>query len=564
MKRAISGVALMAAALALLPAAGNAATIDVTTNADKVGVGLSCSLREAVQAAAFDNADTGGAGVGCTTGVEVTGPYGTAGASDTILLDAATYNLDEPGALEELNVGGDIDVTGSSDPVTIRGSGQGMLDTRVESALAGERIFDLQTTLELTLEDMTVRSGDTLTMGTSAGGNIRTIAGSGLVLNRVTVADGVSSNGAGASIAGTFSINDSLFQNNAQASGGGAIITGAASSGSITRTRFFNNDSFNGFPNGQPNGGAITHGGGMLDINDSEFVQNEATSTDVNDDGAFARGGAISSSGAGPLTIRRSLFLQNMAATSGATEEETGGAVRVVTTPTTILNSTFYGNTVGGGIGSTGQGGAIYAQASNVTVRHSTFEANVSTGAGQDGDHLFSGPGTLLTTSGSILPASAGDICGAIGSIDSGGFNVADPDPECEFVMSDSTAGGPIGLEPGAPQDNGGPTDTIALVAGSRALDFLSAGACATAEGTDQRLLSRPQGSACDAGAYEVCTTPGGSMPECPPPLPVVPTPIATTPATVVTTPVTTTRKKCKKGRKLRKGKCRKKRKKKK
>ena len=48
--------------------------------------------------------------------------------------------------------------------------------------------------------------------------------------------------------------------------------------------------------------------------------------------------------------------------------------------------------------------------------------------------------------------------------------------------------------------DNGGPTLTHALLAGSLAID---AGDPASAPATDQRGVTRPQGAAPDAGAYE-------------------------------------------------------------
>jgi hypothetical protein len=47
--------------------------------------------------------------------------------------------------------------------------------------------------------------------------------------------------------------------------------------------------------------------------------------------------------------------------------------------------------------------------------------------------------------------------------------------------------------------DNGGPTQTMALLPGSPAID---AGTSCTA--TDQRGVTRPQGAACEIGAYEV------------------------------------------------------------
>jgi CSLREA domain-containing protein len=49
--------------------------------------------------------------------------------------------------------------------------------------------------------------------------------------------------------------------------------------------------------------------------------------------------------------------------------------------------------------------------------------------------------------------------------------------------------------------DNGGPTQTFALLPGSNAID---AGDPATCEATDQRSVARPQGDGCDIGAFEL------------------------------------------------------------
>ena len=53
---------------------------------------------------------------------------------------------------------------------------------------------------------------------------------------------------------------------------------------------------------------------------------------------------------------------------------------------------------------------------------------------------------------------------------------------------------GPLG-------DNDGPTQTMPLLTGSPAID---AGNNTTCPSTDQRGVSRPQGAACDIGAFEV------------------------------------------------------------
>jgi hypothetical protein len=60
-----------------------------------------------------------------------------------------------------------------------------------------------------------------------------------------------------------------------------------------------------------------------------------------------------------------------------------------------------------------------------------------------------------------------------------------------------------IGSDPnlGPLADNGGATQTHALLSGSPAID---AGDNSTCPATDQRGVARPQGSACDIGAYEL------------------------------------------------------------
>ncbi len=59
----------------------------------------------------------------------------------------------------------------------------------------------------------------------------------------------------------------------------------------------------------------------------------------------------------------------------------------------------------------------------------------------------------------------------------------------------------PINPKLGTLAANGGPTKTLALLAGSPALNKAGAAPCATAK--DQRGVKRPQRGACDIGAYE-------------------------------------------------------------
>jgi hypothetical protein len=90
------------------------------------------------------------------------------------------------------------------------------------------------------------------------------------------------------------------------------------------------------------------------------------------------------------------------------------------------------------------------------------------------------------------------------GSITDGGHNLSFGGASCPSTF----AGGDPRL--GSLQDNGGPTQTMDLQAGSAAID--RGASCAAG---DQRGLARPSGPACDIGAYEVAPpgvgTPGAT-----------------------------------------------------
>jgi hypothetical protein len=83
----------------------------------------------------------------------------------------------------------------------------------------------------------------------------------------------------------------------------------------------------------------------------------------------------------------------------------------------------------------------------------------------------------------------------------SGGYNVVQDD-SCNPAASDVIATDAV---LGSLADNGGPTQTMALLSGSPAIDLIPAGTngCGTTVATDQRGYGRPAAAACDAGAFE-------------------------------------------------------------
>src|SRR5260221_10649616 len=182
-----------------------------------------------------------------------------------------------------------------------------------------------------------------------------------------------------------------------------------------------------------------------------------------------------------------------------------------------IRNSSFYNNARHG----------IYNDASmvisNVTIvnnldvglenfEHGTVTINNSTITGNQGQVWGSGgisnTGMLYITNSIVTGninslASVADCSSITSGFASNGnniFGVILQPPYvggCTSITSDK-----VGIDPklGFFADNGGPTWTVSLLAGSPAIDAGDDATCAT---TDQRGVTRPQGSHCDIGAYE-------------------------------------------------------------
>jgi len=154
--------------------------------------------------------------------------------------------------------------------------------------------------------------------------------------------------------------------------------------------------------------------------------------------------------------------------------------------------------------------------------------------------------GVAAKVGGSIIAFGHGaagfENCRDLGAmvIDSRGANVEGPAPSNQCFLDntgDKPATDPV-IGPLAPNPPG-TTRTRALLPGSPAIDIVPlATLCLQVPPLprDQRGILRPQGAACDAGAYEVEVAPPATV-----------TPAA---AIATTTPVTTRKKKCKKKKK--------------
>ena len=171
-----------------------------------------------------------------------------------------------------------------------------------------------------------------------------------------------------------------------------------------------------------------------------------------------------------------------------------------------MVSSTVTGNTAGG------SGGGIYNLGGIMTLTNSTVSWN--TAIMRDND-IVNDTGTLTLTnstvsgnignSGSVTVTNtliAGDCQNLLGgTITSDGHNVESPGNTCSFDQGTDQAGVTQGqLNLGELADNGGPTETHALLPGSVAIDVIPADVCEATE--DQRGF--PRDSTCDVGAFEV------------------------------------------------------------
>jgi len=160
-------------------------------------------------------------------------------------------------------------------------------------------------------------------------------------------------------------------------------------------------------------------------------------------------------------------------------------------------------------------GGGIHIAAATLT--NVTLTGNK---AGTDGGGISNDPGHDTVLKNTVVAGAGGANCS--GLITSSGNNL-DADATCGL----SGPGDLTGVDPklGSLQDNGGPTQTHALLAGSPAIDAADDSAC---PGHDQRGIARPLDGngdgyvACDIGSFESNVAP---PPTAPPVATTTPTP---------------------------------------
>jgi uncharacterized repeat protein (TIGR01451 family) len=154
------------------------------------------------------------------------------------------------------------------------------------------------------------------------------------------------------------------------------------------------------------------------------------------------------------------------------------------------VDSTLANNSATGGGALTGTG---------IVLRHDTIAGNKATGSGGG-----IADGGSVTLEGTILSGNSPGQCEGGGMLTMAGANIVFGPSTCPVSGAAPITSDPR-LAPLAP--SGGLGETMALLAGSSALNAAGATCPAAAfeaeSALDERGVSRPQGGACDIGAFE-------------------------------------------------------------
>lgn len=390
-------------------------------------------------------------------------------------------------------------------------------------------------TESLTIDkDLTLQGAGRATTTLDIGGVFNITSGAVLIdsgvevtISGLTITGGNTSRGGGILNRGRLVLEDSHVVDNDASSTGGGLYNEENAVVTIENSTFSGNDSRNGGHH-IANAGDLTlvhsvlkdsgtcrdcGGGGLLNVSSGNALVDSSLITN-NNVGLASSGAGVGSSGT--LTIRNSTLSDN---TLGRSAD--GGGLSTFGT-TVIIDSTISGNgdrfgnpnpvpnpsidTVGGGI-------SVFD--GSLTLINVTVTDNIDS---RSGSSLVASAGGVFVRSGGAAAVLNSVIAGntsvnsgrddVSGSFLSDGYNlIGDGTGSTGFNGPEDlvgTGGSPIDALLGPLQDNGGPTPTHALSVLSPAID--TADPACQAPRTDQRGVARPQGQACDMGAFELTT----------------------------------------------------------
>ncbi len=451
--------------------------------------------------------------------------------------------------------GGTIAVSASLDVVsnvTITGPGANLLTIDASGAVLTAGVLYISGGVTASISGLTIADGNnTGNSSTRTGGGIENHGT--LALTNTTVRTNQAPSGGGIYNGGRMTLtNVAVRGNNADASGGGIYNGGwlTVTNSSVSGNSAYGGSSGSGGGGGIYNDGLLTVAGSSVDTNTvgdgpgGGILSSEPliiTNSTVNGNEANG-GGGISSSG--QTTVTGSTISGNTSdqgldgggfSGTGTISNSTisgnntcGGNGAGINGTITLINSTVSGNTAGyGSLGPCGGSGAGGGISGGGTVVNSTISGN-SAWYGGGGIYNESGFKVLNST----LSGNGASSEGGIYSINVSTLTIANsivagntpddipgytaPTPNTNIVGltvggTTYTLGQILAVQANGTTpllaNNGGPTQTIALVANSPAIGLGQN--CVDASGapltTDQRAYTRPNApTSCDAGAFEL------------------------------------------------------------
>src|SRR5437870_718980 len=437
------------------------AVLTVNTLADETTADNYLSLREAADV--VNSGSTSG-----LSSAELAQVSGTLGSNDTIQFSLPSGPQTLTLTRGTLNLTRNVTVTGpGATSLTISGNNTG-------------RVFLVGQGPTVTLSGLTVAGGNVVSSGSNYGGGL--LNSGALTVNNCTFSGNAagSSGGGGIYNQGALTLNGCTFTGNTAAGNGGGVRSNSAGTLAVTNCTFIGNTTT----------GSYSYGGGLINSSTSTTTPSVVTNCTFSNNRATGSGGGLfHDTGAAQLTVCYCTFSGNRSSAdgggldddgnsltvtdctfSGNTAANDGGGLQNWKGTLSLRNSTFSSNTAGVGGGGLTIAGPAQVVNCTITANRVTGSAggglrnNNATATGKVFNTVVAGnyQGTSGTTANDITGTlDAGSAFNLIGTGGSGG-------------LSNGVNGNRVGVSDpglGTLADNGGPTQTIALLPGSPAID---------------------------------------------------------------------------------------------